>query len=346
MKKTAIFKDPIFLEHDPGFTHVERPDRLEVIYDELHKPAYKDRFLYPSFEPASYEILKYNHTPALIERIAKTSGKTFDSLDPDTQTSPRSYEAACMAAGACVKGVEMIFAGEIDNGFALVRPPGHHAEADQAMGFCLFNNIAIAAHYALNNLKAQRVVIMDWDLHHGNGTQHSFYDTDQVLYISTHQYPYYPGTGAISEFGRGKGQGYTLNIPLSGGQGDGAYVQIFDQIVAPVIRQYNPDLILVSAGFDTYIEDPLGGMAVTAKGFGCLGRILIDLANECCDGRILFVLEGGYNLQGLRDGVAAVLNELSGTGSADKTLNPLRNNMASLPGLEHVRKFAKDFWIL
>lgn len=347
MTRTAIFQHSLFLEHDPGPYHVEIPQRLAVIYEQLQKEKGKDRYIYPEFAPASPAILQLNHSAEHVARVAATSGRAFDSLDPDTQTSPRSYDAACLAAGAVVRAAEMLAADEADNCFALVRPPGHHAEANRAMGFCLFNNIAVAAHYARQELGLERILIVDWDLHHGNGTQNSFYDTNQVFYFSTHQYPYYPGSGGINEVGKGRGEGFTINVPLRGGQGDAAYYLIFNEILAPIARQYRPELIMVSAGFDIYAGDPLGGMAVSAAGFGGLTRILKNLAREVCHGRLLLTLEGGYNLPGLRDGVMAVLAELSGPENlTDKTAAGATATAGQLPVLEQVRNIAKKYWNL
>jgi len=349
MRKTAIFKDELFLEHIPDFNHVESPDRLRVIYEQLEQPEIRNRFIYPSIEPASQEVLALNHSMDHIMRVAGTAGKTFSSLDPDTQASARSYDAACLAAGAVVRGIEMINAGEVDNGFALVRPPGHHAENDRAMGFCLFNNIGVGAHYAVERLGLERVLIIDWDLHHGNGTQHSFYDSSQVLYFSTHSYPYYPGSGGLNEVGVGEGEGYTVNVPLSGGQDDRAFGRIFREILVPIARQYNPDIILVSAGFDTFYADPLGTMAVTEQGFAYMTRVLVDLAGEVCDGRLLVALEGGYNLQGLRDGVLAVLAELTDDpgcpGKVDnEALKAIADAAPEMMILDEVRSIAKRYW--
>ena len=349
MRKTAIFKDELFLQHIPDFNHVESPDRLRVIYEQLEQPEIQNRFVYPSIEPASQEILALNHSMDHIMRVAGTAGKTFSSLDPDTQASAQSYDAACLAAGAVVKGVEMINAGEVDNGFALVRPPGHHAETDRAMGFCLFNNIGVGAHYAVEHLGLERVLIIDWDLHHGNGTQHSFYDSSQVLYFSTHSYPYYPGSGGLNEVGVGDGEGYTVNVPLSGGQDDRAFGRIFREILVPIARQYNPDIILVSAGFDTFYADPLGTMAVTEQGFAYMTKVLVDLASEVCGGRLLVALEGGYNLQGLRDGVLAVLAELTGDPGCpgkvdDEALKAIADAVPGMTVLDEVRSIAKRYW--
>jgi len=245
----------------------------------------------------------------------------------------------------------MIMRGEADNGFALVRPPGHHAEANRAMGFCLFNNVAIGARYGLKHLGLERIAIIDWDLHHGNGTQNSFYTTNQVLYISTHAYPYYPGSGSLGEVGAGEGEGFTVNVPLSGGQDDRAFARIFKEIVVPVTRQYRPDFILISAGFDTYFGDPLGTMAVTQQGYACMTRQIVDLAAEICAGRLLVVLEGGYNLRGLRDGILAVLAELSDQsecpGRVDEAvLQAIMDGEREVPIIRQVRDIAKRYWSL
>ncbi|MEW6427231.1 MAG: histone deacetylase [Thermodesulfobacteriota bacterium] len=326
MNRTAIFRHPLFLAHDPGYDHVESPERLRVIYEEVDTVA--DRFLFPDFAAADEKLLALNHGKQLIARVKGSSGRPFTVFDPDTRASAQSWEAAALAAGAAARGVDLLVAGEIDNGFALVRPPGHHAEADHAMGFCLFNNIAVAARHALVNRGLERVFIFDWDLHHGNGTQHSFYDTDRVFYCSTHQYPHYPGSGAWPETGSGRGQGHTLNLPLPGGQDDAFFAGVCNDIVAPLIRAYRPQLLLVSAGYDIYHGDPLGSMRVTEAGFGYMARKLLDTAAEVCCGRVLFCLEGGYNLTGLRRGVRAVLDQMTGHGSSERAVTALAGSRA------------------
>jgi len=354
MRKTAIFRDPLFIDHDPGFDHPESPQRLKVIYEVLDKKEVKDCFLYPEFTPAPHKIIGLNHNSALMNRVAETAGKIFDALDPDTKTSPDSYAAATLAVGALTTGVDLLLAGEIDNGFALVRPPGHHAEVDRSMGFCLFNNVAVAAHYAIAHCGLKRVMIVDWDLHHGNGTQHSFYDSDKVLYVSTHQFPFYPGTGDVSETGKGKGEGYTINIPLPGYQGDIDYATIFNDIIVPAGREYQPELILVSCGFDIYKDDPLGAMEVTVGGFAYLTRCMVELANEVCGGKLLITLEGGYDLNGQRDGAMAVLSELYGaaldTGHAtnldERRAKELAVAKSMHPAIDLARDVAKRFWKL
>jgi len=347
MRRTAIFKDPLFLEHDPGYGHPESANRLRVIYEQLDIPEIAEKFIFPPFEPAPTSIINLNHTPTHVARVAATAGEPYDSLDPDTHTSAKSYAAACLAVGALVAGCRMIMTEEIDNCFALVRPPGHHAEMDHSKGFCLFNNIAIAARYCMAEYALERIFIMDWDLHHGNGTQHAFYDTSKVLYFSTHQYPYYPGSGSLYETGTGEGEGYTVNVPLRGGQGDQAYAAIFDELVVPIVRQYKPQIILVSAGYDIYLGDPLGLMGVTPTGFAHMTRVLVSLAEELCQGRILFTLEGGYNLQGMRDGTLATLMEMAGISKGDNgKLNSGNMEMNVLKTIEEVRVVAKKYWNL
>jgi acetoin utilization deacetylase AcuC-like enzyme len=234
-------------------------------------------------------------------------------------------------------------AGKIENGFALIRPPGHHAEAHRAMGFCLFNNVSLAAEYARRHHGLERILIVDWDLHHGNGSQHSFWENDQVLYFSTHQYPYYPGTGALGDVGGKQAYGYTVNCPLSSGYQDEDFAQILERILQPIGRQFKPDLILVSAGFDTYYEDPLGAMLVTPKGFARMTRILMELAKEACAGRLLLALEGGYHLEGLNLSVMAVLKELLGE-TVLSSQDHLPDSRPDLPIVEKVWSIQKNFW--
>jgi len=264
---------------------------------------------------ADLDEIAWTHTLSHIKRIKDTSGKDRVSLDPDTSTSALSYDTALLAVGGLLEACRAVMEGKIQNGFALIRPPGHHAEASQAMGFCLFNNVAVAAEYLLKKHGLERILIIDWDIHHGNGTQHSFYNRSDVLYFSTHQFPFYPGTGHWGEIGEGAGEGYTVNLPLYGGNGDSEFLYIFKNILSPIAAEFKPDFILVSAGFDISAADPLGGMNVSASGFGALALELMDLAKTHCQDRILLTLEGGYDLQGLRDGVKQVLLQLSGKAS-------------------------------
>lgn len=312
-RKTAIYKSPIFLAHQTGRDHLESSDRLQSIYQELEREEVAAHFVFPDFARASLAAVKLNHSAELIREIAATSAHPAAFLDEDTRVSADSYEAALFAAGSVIDGVDKIFQGKIDNAFCLVRPPGHHAERNQAMGFCLFNNIAIGAKWAMKKLGVERIMIIDWDLHHGNGTQNSFYRNSQVLYCSTHQYPFYPGSGALPELGGGKGAGYTVNIPLSGGHGDVEYARIFNEIYLPLARSFRPQLIMVSCGFDIMANDPVGAMKVTPTGIAYMTRLTVELAEELCNGKLLFTLEGGYDVQNIRHGVLAVLTELHGT---------------------------------
>ncbi len=351
MRKTAIYRDDLFLAHNPGSDHPESPQRLRVIFDELDKEKVGDRFVYPKFESASEDIIELNHSPELIHRVAATSGKDHAYLDADTRTSADSYDAACLAVGALIDCIRRLETGEIDNGFCLVRPPGHHAEHDQSMGFCLFNNIAIAARWARKESVKKRIMIVDWDLHHGNGTQHSFYDTDQVLYCSTHQFPYYPGSGSVIQTGNAVGEGFTINVPLPGGQGDAEFARIFNELFAPIAEQYRPELILVSCGFDIYDGDPLGAMKVTPAGFAYMTKVMQHLADQFCGGKLLITLEGGYNLTGMRDGAMAVLGELcgepfTGYGLDLTTMKKLQTTKAECSPLVQARAMQQNYWKL
>jgi len=246
------------------------------------------------------------HDDDYLRRISETAGKA-SQLDPDTYTSPESHQIALMAAGAAVDAVERVMGGSHHAAVAMVRPPGHHAERDRAMGFCLYNNVAVAAAHARAH-GAARVAIVDYDVHHGNGTQHIFDADPHVLYISTHQFPYYPGTGAAHEIGRGPGKGFTVNVPLEVGAVDEDYHLVFTSVVLPVLRQFEPDLIVVSAGFDAHERDPLGGMRLSTEAFAAMTRDLRAVADECCRGRMVSVTEGGYDLKALAASLDAVID--------------------------------------
>ncbi|MBI3603569.1 MAG: histone deacetylase, partial [Nitrospirae bacterium] len=255
-----------------------------------------------SIEPlnASDEWITLVHTPSYLADIkarAPVSGHV--ALDPDTALSPGSLPAAYLAAGGALVALDAIMAGLVQNAFCAVRPPGHHAERDRAMGFCFFNNVAIAARYGQRRHGLDRVLIVDWDVHHGNGTQHAFYDDPSVLFFSTHQYPHYPGTGRATERGEGAGEGSTINVPMSAGQGDEDYREVFERVLVPAADQFKPDLVLISAGFDAHRDDPLAGMGLTEDGYETLSRTVLDIARRHCQGRVLSCLEGGYHLPAL-----------------------------------------------
>ncbi|AEH45762.1 histone deacetylase superfamily [Thermodesulfatator indicus DSM 15286] len=340
----AIVKDEIFLKHNPGEYHPERPERLEKIYSRLEKPDINNLYKILAPREATFEELTWNHSPEYVKTVQQTSGQSVQ-LDADTATSPESYEAAIKAVGAQFVGLDAIFSDQAKQVFALVRPPGHHAEYDRAMGFCLFNNVALAAHYALKKLGLKRILIVDWDLHHGNGTQKSFYHHREVLFFSSHQYPYYPGTGTVEEIGEGEGKGFTVNVPLPAGCGDLEYATVYRQILLPIAERFKPELVLVSAGFDIYFGDPLGGMQVTPIGVAYLARLVKQIADKHCNGRLLLTLEGGYSLQGLADSLAAVLFELAGRSliPTDK-LEEMEEKDREPEVLNYVKAVHKDFW--
>jgi acetoin utilization deacetylase AcuC-like enzyme len=298
-----------FAEHQTPPGHPERSERAEVFDAVAAKwRARGTEVVAP--RAATHEQLTRVHDSDYVRRISETTGRAT-ALDPDTYTSPDSYDIALLAAGAAIDAVERVLGGSHRAAVALVRPPGHHAERDRAMGFCLFNNVAIAAAHA-RALGVAKVAIVDYDVHHGNGTQHIFEADRHVLYVSTHQYPYYPGTGAADEIGRDLGRGFTVNVPMEAGSVDEDYHTVFTRVVVPVLREFEPDLVLVSAGFDAHADDPLGEMRLSAAAFAAMTADLRTVAEECCRGRIVAVTEGGYDLEGLGtslDRTIAVLHE-------------------------------------
>jgi acetoin utilization deacetylase AcuC-like enzyme len=302
--------DNHYLLHDPGKRHPESPERLIAIRQTLEDSAVRDHFLQLQPRMAREDELELIHSPIHIQRIEQAARRAPSFLDLDTSVSIDSYQTALLAAGGVLQCVDSICSGKLRRVFAFVRPPGHHADRERASGFCLFNNVAIAAAYALREYKLARVAIIDTDVHHGNGTQSCFYSNPDVLYVSSHQYPFYPGSGSFNEVGRGEGKGYTLNFPLPEGTGDPSFVPIYSKIIASVLDQYAPQLILVSAGFDGHVRDPLGGLALTYAGYASAAASLMLAADRLCNGRICFVLEGGYSLEALKECCSAVLSEM------------------------------------
>jgi acetoin utilization deacetylase AcuC-like enzyme len=298
-----------FAEHQTPPGHPERPERADVLDAVAARWRSRGTEVVAPREASREQLLRV-HDADYIRRISETAGRAM-ALDPDTYTSPESHEIALLAAGAVVDGVERVMGNSHRAAFALVRPPGHHAERDRARGFCLFNNVAIAAAHA-RALGAGKVAIVDYDVHHGNGTQHIFEADPHVLYISTHQYPYYPGTGAADEIGRERGRGFTVNLPLEVGAVDEDYQVAFSHVVIPVLREFEPDLLIVSAGFDAHEHDPLGGMRLTTAAFAAMTSELRAVAEECCRGRIVAAVEGGYDLHALRASLDAAIDVLHG----------------------------------
>lgn len=308
--KTGFFFDDIFLEHKTTLDHPEKPQRLTAIIDNLkEKNLFSQLAQVPVTQVDMNQLLKV-HTEEYIEHVKQVCQTGSGYLDSDTPVSEKSYEAALMAAGSVTSAIDAVMEGKIKNAFCAVRPPGHHAEKDRAMGFCIFNNIAVGARYIQNKYNLRKILIVDWDVHHGNGTQHSFYDDSEILYFSVHQSPFYPGTGSESEKGEGKGLNLTMNFPLPAGSTDDDYINIFENKLKPAAISFEPDFVLISAGFDSHKNDLLGGMKVTENGFAQMTRIVKDIAQKCCNSRIVSVLEGGYNLQALADSVEAHIRVL------------------------------------
>jgi acetoin utilization deacetylase AcuC-like enzyme len=308
--KPGIVFDRRYADHMMGPYHPESPERVLVLNRMLEEEA-AGTFVPIEPRPATESELEWVHEKAYVEFIKSTAGRDGVFLDGDTSAGAKTYETALLAAGGVMRALDEVLAGRVSNALALVRPPGHHAEANRAMGFCFFNNVAVGAEHLIHRHGLRRILIVDWDLHHGNGTQHAFYSRSDVLYFSTHQVPLYPGTGATRETGDGPGRGFNLNVPLAAGKGDDDFLYIFRHILGPVAAEYHPEFILVSAGFDIARTDPLGGMLVSREGFGRLADALLAMAAQSCPGRVAVVLEGGYDLAALKDGVQEVLARLS-----------------------------------
>ncbi|MFZ5915869.1 MAG: histone deacetylase [Chloroflexota bacterium] len=316
---TGYVYDPIFLEHDLR-GHPENAQRLVRISRLLEQSGTLARLTPVSARDITPQELAWNHSAAYAEQVRRISEQGGGHLDMDTYVAPASYRAALRAAGGLIELTAAVLQGRLDNGFALVRPPGHHAVRSRGMGFCIFNNVALAAYAALEAHDLERVLIVDFDVHHGNGTQDTFEADPRVLFLSTHQYPHYPGSGHWQEMGLGEGQGTTVNVPLSPGVGDAGYNLIFEELLWPLAERYRPQLILVSAGFDAHWDDPLAGMALSVTGYAQLARVLKNLAESLCGGRLVLTLEGGYHLDVLSYAVLNVFQVLLGD---DETIDPL-----------------------
>jgi acetoin utilization deacetylase AcuC-like enzyme len=311
MGKTGLIYHPAYLEHDMGAGHPESPNRLRAIMQQLEQSGTLTKVTRIEPRRAEDEWITQVHTPSYVASLNQhvpLSGRV--SLDPDTSMSPGSLNAAYLAAGGALAGVDAIMAGQVDHVFCAVRPPGHHAEAGRAMGFCLFNNVAIAARYVQKKYGLSRVLIVDWDVHHGNGTQHSFEDDPSVLFFSTHQYPHYPGTGREDERGQGAGEGFTINVPMEAEGDDEAYHAIFLKALVPAADIFKPEFVIISAGFDAHKDDPLASMGLTEAGYADLTGIVAGIAKRHAKGRILSSLEGGYNLTALAASVDAHIQAL------------------------------------
>lgn len=297
----GIVLDELFTKHWTPPGHPETAARISALLDAFSRWEHRDLVICSSPVSADPEWIVKVHSDRHFQAVKQTAGASESSFDPDTQAGPESFQTALFAVGSGIKLTEQLLTGEIEAGFLLARPPGHHAETERSMGFCLFNTVAVMGQWAIEKKLASRVAIVDFDLHHGNGTQEIFYARADVLYISSHQYPFYPGTGDFRETGQGHGLGYNLNFPLRAGTGDSFFAHLYEELVAPVLIEYDPDLILVSAGYDGHRDDPLGGMLLSADGYGSVVSVLNQVARQVAEGRILYVLEGGYNLKALAD---------------------------------------------
>ncbi|MFW5696546.1 MAG: histone deacetylase [Phototrophicaceae bacterium] len=323
---TAYITHPRYVEHDiPG--HPEHAGRIRAVWQALDEAGLTGRMQAILPVEASDEHILSVHTESYLDILRQIeSGERAVRFDMDTIALPQTPAVARLAAGGVIQAVDAVLSGAADNALAAVRPPGHHAIPERAMGFCYLGNVAIAARHAQRAHGLERVLIVDYDVHHGNGTQDALYDDGSVLFFSTHQYPYYPGTGSMDETGSGRGRGYTVNVPLNAGCGDEAYARIYDDILWPLARRFRPQLMLVSAGFDAHWDDPLAMMRLSLTGFSHLDRELMRMADELCDGRIVYVLEGGYNLKVLAHGVANIARALLGDDAIHDPFGPANSD--------------------
>ena len=302
MNKTGYASDPFYLRHETE-PHPENPGRLTAIQNRLESSEFYNNLIPIQPRKATAEEIGMVHDSGYVASVKQSCADEVRNLDADTVISSNSYDAALLSAGAGMKAIDQLIDGNIHNAFCAVRPPGHHAEQDHAMGFCLFNNVGIAARYAQKTKGLNKIFIFDWDVHHGNGSQHSFYSDPSIYYSSTHQYPFYPGTGAKEETGTGDGLGTTLNLPMDAYSDDDDYLSAVENKLIPEIQHYKPDLIIISAGFDAHQNDPLAQIQLTTECFGKMTELLMGIARDVCDGRLLSMLEGGYDYDALSDSV-------------------------------------------
>ncbi len=342
-----VVSDPVFDQHLEGIFHMESRKRTQALTSILAKEPFTERVITVQPRAATEQELAWVHLPEYIVKIAETTGKKLAYLDPDTQTTPHSYAVARLAAGSVFSLIDAVYNDPLHrSGIACIRPPGHHAEPDRAMGFCLFNNVALGAAYLKHRYGAKKILIVDIDIHHGNGIQKAFYDSPEVLYFSAHQFPCYPGTGKLADIGNGAGKGYTINVPLPKGKGDKDYAAVLHFLLNPVATQFQPEMILVALGFDLYARDPLGQMNVTPDGYALITRMLKQLAKKVCSGRIIFVLEGGYSIRGIRECGLRVFQELVDlpTLSPEKIRRMIPEKPGSVPELKKAMDLHRTFW--
>ncbi len=310
MPAPILYADPCFLQHETG-DHPESPERLRFLYEFLQTRPVLPRFRLGEFRPASHGQLERVHPPGHIRHVQELALRGGGRLDADTVVSRGSYAAACHAAGAAIAAVDAVLTDDARRALCLIRPPGHHALADRGMGFCLFNNVALAARHALDEHRLQRVLIVDWDVHHGNGTQEIFYETDAVYFFSSHRFPFYPGTGDADETGSGDGVGATFNLPLAFGVSRSEFLTRFQTTLEFAAAKCRPELVLVSAGFDAHQADPIGSLGLETEDFERLTKLAVEIAEAYCGGRLVSLLEGGYNIRALADSVECHMTALA-----------------------------------
>lgn len=311
MPRTALIRHPDFVLHQVGDGHPERPERISNLINKIDQSTLTESLIHIRAEEVARSIALLNHPQKHIDWVESLSSLALPTLvSADTVACAETPRITRLAAGAVIQAIDTVMQNRANNAFCAVRPPGHHAEYDSAMGFCFYNNIAMGARYLKQHYQLQRIAIIDWDVHHGNGTQHSFADDPSVFFASIHQYPHYPGTGSARENGRGAGEGFTLNIPVPAGSGDADYIDHFRQTIIPRIREFNPEFVLLSAGFDAHRKDPLGQVNLSTEGFAALSDLVLELAATCCAGRLVSVLEGGYDLDALAQSTIAHLQRL------------------------------------
>jgi len=314
----VVFFDPVFEEHKTGYGHPERPERLRASLGALEESGLLDAVDIRPPADATLRDIGLIHSQKYIEQVQRVSEGGGGQLDMDTTLSEASYRAALRAAGALVNSVDGCLSGEFSRSFCLVRPPGHHALPNRGMGFCVFNNVAVGARYATSRKGLDRIMIVDWDAHHGNGTQDVFYKDPSVMYVSLHQYPHYPGTGEVDETGQGNGKGYTINLPFPAGTGEEHYLEAFERVIIPAGRRFAPDLVMVSAGYDSHVGDLLCSMRLNDLSYRKMTGLLVGLAKECCNGRLIVTLEGGYNLEAMARSVVQTTGALAGVEVSGK----------------------------
>jgi len=338
-----LYRDDRFLDHDAGPGHPEQPERLRAVHASLDEQPILGVERVAPREATDEELFRV-HTKDHVRTIRETEGEARVGLDPDTSTGPHSARAALLAAGGVVDAVDGVLSDRSRGAFVLCRPPGHHAERDAAMGFCLFNNVAVGAAHAVAR-GCRRVLVIDPDVHHGNGTQHSFYDRSDILFASSHRYPFYPGTGWFDEVGSGEGQGFTINLPLSPLLGDDAFLFLFEQVLGPIVDEYRPELVLVSAGFDTWHDDPLGMMAMTEAGYLRLFALFQSWADRHCQGRMVCTLEGGYDPVGVVAGVRSALGAMGREPLDNEALPSTQAPEARVTAIaDNARSAFREYW--